>query len=101
MPNFNVFLRDNFRCVYCGRSSIEDGMVLHIDHVVPITSGGTGSPENVVTACADCNLRKSSKPLPDVIRARVQAEAFRRTTAMDEMTDSEILEAIEGRRKCA
>ena len=30
-----------------------------------------------------------------------RAEAFRRTTAMDEMTDSEILEAIEGRRKCA
>ncbi len=55
---FNLFLRDEFACQYCG--SKHD---LTFDHVVPRALGGVTSWENVVAACAPCNLRKGSKTL--------------------------------------
>ena len=55
---FNVFLRDEFRCQYCGKKG-----ELTFDHIVPRSSGGITSWENVVAACAPCNMRKGSKSL--------------------------------------
>jgi len=55
---FNLFLRDEFRCQYCGTRSD-----LTFDHVVPRAAGGTTTWENVVAACAPCNLRKGSRSL--------------------------------------
>lgn len=53
---FNVFLRDRFECVYCGSPSD-----LTFDHLVPKSKGGLTTWDNVVTACAPCNLKKSNK----------------------------------------
>ncbi len=53
---FNVFLRDRFSCQYCGTR--ED---LTFDHVIPRSKGGQTTWENVVAACAPCNLRKADK----------------------------------------
>lgn len=55
---FNLFLRDEFRCQYCG--SPHD---LTFDHVIPRVRGGVTSWENVVAACSPCNLRKGSRSL--------------------------------------
>ena len=55
---FNVFLRDEFRCQYCGKKD-----ELTFDHIVPRSSGGITSWGNVVAACAPCNMRKGSKSL--------------------------------------
>jgi len=60
---FDVFMRDGFRCRYCG-VSVDDGAILHADHVVPESKGGPTTFENLVTACIDCNLGKSNKDLP-------------------------------------
>lgn len=56
---FNVFLRDRFECQYC--SSNED---LTFDHVIPRSRGGRTTWENVVAACARCNLLKGGR-MPD------------------------------------
>ena len=53
---FNVFLRDRFACQYCGRP--ED---LTFDHVIPRSRGGRTTWDNVVTACAPCNLLKGGR----------------------------------------
>lgn len=53
-----MFKRDHFTCVYCGRSAPE--VVLHVDHVLPVSEGGTNDIGNLVTACADCNLGKGA-----------------------------------------
>ncbi len=55
-----VFVRDDWRCVYCG-SAAET-----IDHVVPRSKGGTHTWDNVVAACAPCNHRKSDRMLADL-----------------------------------
>lgn len=59
---FNVFLRDRFQCQYCG--SKDD---LTFDHVIPRSKGGQTTWENVVAACAPCNLRKANR-LPSEIK---------------------------------
>jgi 5-methylcytosine-specific restriction endonuclease McrA len=38
---------------------------LTLDHVVPRSRGGESSWENVVTACAPCNLRKGDRLLEE------------------------------------
>ncbi len=53
---FNVFLRDRFECQYCGADD-----ELTFDHVVPRSRGGVTCWENVVTACAPCNLTKGGR----------------------------------------
>lgn len=58
---FRVFLKDRFRCVYCGRSPATDLTVeLHADHIVAIANGGKTTLENLRTACQSCNLGKGS-----------------------------------------
>lgn len=55
---FNLFLRDEFCCQYCGATGD-----LTFDHVVPRAAGGRTSWENVVAACSRCNLAKGSRSL--------------------------------------
>ena len=55
---FNLFLRDEFCCQYCGKKGD-----LTFDHIVPRANGGITSWENVVAACSPCNMRKGSKSL--------------------------------------
>lgn len=60
---FEVFKRDKFSCQYCGKSSPD--VVLHIDHIKPVSLGGKNTITNLVTACQDCNLGKSNVLLDD------------------------------------
>ena len=53
---FNVFLRDRFTCQYCGAKHD-----LTFDHLVPRSRGGQTRWDNVVAACAPCNLRKGGE----------------------------------------
>jgi 5-methylcytosine-specific restriction endonuclease McrA len=51
-----IIKRDKSTCQYCGRSA--PGVPLHVDHVVALAQGGTNAPENLVTACEECNVGK-------------------------------------------
>lgn len=57
---WNVFQRDNFRCVYCGASR-GDGAILVVDHGDPFSKGGADDESNFVTACKPCNDGKKAK----------------------------------------
>ncbi len=52
-----VFLRDNYTCLYCGRETRQ----LTLDHVMPRYRGGAHTWENVVSACIACNHRKAGR----------------------------------------
>jgi len=61
---FNLFLRDEFCCQYCGgRFIVEE---LTFDHVIPRFRGGRTCWENVVSACAPCNLRKGHRLIKEI-----------------------------------
>jgi hypothetical protein len=57
---FRILQRDGFRCRYCGRPGSAPGVVLHVDHVVPLAVGGATDEGNLLTACEECNLGKGT-----------------------------------------
>lgn len=60
---FQVLQRDRFRCRYCGAHGSE--VELHIDHVKPLSAGGSNAITNLVTSCRACNLGKGATELPE------------------------------------
>lgn len=57
---YDILKRDNFRCQICG-SSAQDGVKLHVDHIVPVSKGGKTIRSNLRTLCDRCNMGKSDK----------------------------------------
>lgn len=57
---YEILKRDNYRCQICG-STAQDGVKLHIDHIIPVSKGGKTVPENLRVLCDRCNLGKSDK----------------------------------------
>ncbi len=48
-----VLRRDKHTCQYCGNTKH-----LTLDHVIPVSKGGTHTWDNIVAACEMCNNRK-------------------------------------------
>jgi hypothetical protein len=54
---------DGWTCVYCGsQGSSRPGKhyALSVDHIIPVSRGGTDSFSNLITACLFCNLKKAN-----------------------------------------
>jgi 5-methylcytosine-specific restriction endonuclease McrA len=47
-----------FRCVYC-KHSIK--LKFHVDHIMPLSKGGTNSAKNIQLLCQPCNQMKHAK----------------------------------------
>lgn len=62
---FEVFKRDEFTCLYCGRKSPD--VVLEVDHIVPVCEGGGDDVINLRTSCWECNRGKGGVPLAEVV----------------------------------
>ena len=56
-----VIQRAEDRCEYCGLSQAGQEALFHVDHVVPVTAGGTATLENLALACVSCSLRKGAR----------------------------------------
>lgn len=57
-------------------------MVLVVDHVTPVALGGTDLPDNLVTACSDCNSGKTSTPVDAPLVSNVAEDAMRWSKAL-------------------
>lgn len=65
VPTYDVTERDikrmlarhDFCCAYC-REPLAQGY--HIDHVMPVSAGGSNSVGNLAPACATCNVSKNN-----------------------------------------
>jgi 5-methylcytosine-specific restriction endonuclease McrA len=65
-------LEFDYRCAYCHKKT-----ELSVDHIIPLSRGGTNDISNIVPACLECNSHKGSRlswlpqhtsslPLPDI-----------------------------------
>lgn len=57
---YEVFVRDSYKCVVCGRDA-RDGVKLEVDHIHPVSKGGSNEKSNLQTLCFDCNHGKKDK----------------------------------------
>lgn len=94
-----IFRRDNHTCRYCGASAPD--VKITIDHVTPTALGGSDKPENLVTACADCNSGKAATPpgaplVQDVTNDTVRwAEAMKAAASLQAGKSAEVDEFVE------
>lgn len=59
---FEVMNRDKFKCALCGKSPSTDPKIkLEIDHITPISNGGSNDLINLRTLCNLCNNGKGNK----------------------------------------
>jgi len=97
---FEILRRDNFSCTYCGAKAPD--AELHVDHVLPTALGGSSEPNNLTTACQECNSGKGSKVPDGPMVAEVEAKNLRWRAAValaaQESTQRppEVTKAIEG-----
>lgn len=58
---FRILVRDGFRCKSCGASPlVQQGIELHVDHILPWSKGGETTDDNLETKCKQCNLGKGN-----------------------------------------
>ena len=65
---FEVFKRDKFKCQYCGDEA--PNVILEIDHVIPVSRGGTNDIFNLVTSCRDCNRENRIRSLTMMLSSK-------------------------------
>lgn len=80
-----ILRRDNSTCRNCGAKA--PAVVLVIDHVVPVTLGGSDEPSNLQTLCESCNSGKSATPPDAAIVAQVAKDADKWSKAMRAAAD--------------
>lgn len=72
LPAFKkaVFVRDDFTCKACGEryttinehgTVLPDLSMLEVDHIIPVSKGGSCGMDNLQTLCFKCNRHKSNK----------------------------------------
>lgn len=62
-----IFKRDNYRCVICGRGR-HNGYEIHADHIIPKDLGGKAEISNGQTLCSIHNLRKKITNKPKLVK---------------------------------
>jgi 5-methylcytosine-specific restriction endonuclease McrA len=50
-------------CPYCGKEIglVYDRLIMEIDHIIPLSRGGSNLKENLEPICCECNHRKNDK----------------------------------------
>lgn len=65
-----IYIRDNFICQHCKmdlRNITKDIKVrIELDHITPVSKGGSNHQSNLVTSCSRCNLLRGDKDLEEV-----------------------------------
>lgn len=74
-----LYLRDGLACVYCG-ARVENGVQLSLDHLRPVSKGGTNGASNLVTCCRHCNTIRGNVSLSVFLRRAFEIDATDATT---------------------
>jgi len=77
---YEVLRRDGYRCRYCGASAETEALT--VDHVIPVSLGGSDDPSNLCAACGPCNTGKSSSAPDTPLVDDVAEDALRWAAAM-------------------
>jgi len=58
---FKILDMQNNRCAFCSKKVARRAIDYHVDHIYPLSKGGSNGPENIQILCILCNLKKSNK----------------------------------------
>lgn len=81
---FEIFKRDSFTCQYCSNKSPE--VILEVDHIIPVSKGGTNDIDNLTTSCYNCNRGKGAIEL-DCVTEKTLEKSERIKIALNQYKD--------------
>ena len=59
---YSVLERAGFKCQCCGIKPLKNNdVILHIDHIIPYSLGGSDNIDNLQVLCNKCNISKRNK----------------------------------------
>lgn len=101
---FDVFKRDRFCCQYCGATP--PSVVLEVDHIHPVSEGGSNQQDNLITSCFDCNRGKSNTLLTElpssidakmavIVEKREQIKAFEKLLKSERKHEESAIDVVE------
>lgn len=65
-----IYIRDNFICMHCKRDlrtiTPGDGLRIELDHVIPVSKGGSNQANNLITSCSACNQERGNKDIEEI-----------------------------------
>jgi 5-methylcytosine-specific restriction endonuclease McrA len=56
-----IWAEAGYRCEYCRTSARLVGMPLVIDHIIPVSAGGSNQRDNLAASCYRCNEFKGAR----------------------------------------
>lgn len=59
-----VLIRDKSTCLLCGRKA--PMVIIEVDHIIPVSRGGTNDMTNLQSLCKLCNVGKSHMIVSDM-----------------------------------
>lgn len=66
-----LFDEQNGCCFYCGELLYASfDKVIHTEHKIPVSRGGTGYISNIALSCSRCNFEKGTKTHDEFLQAR-------------------------------
>lgn len=63
----DLYLKQNGKCACCG---VDLNNKFHIDHIIPLSRGGSNFPENIQLLTPPCNQAKSFKTMEEFLNER-------------------------------
>jgi hypothetical protein len=96
---FDIFNRDSFTCRYCGKTP--PNVLLVVDHIIPISKGGTNDSDNLATSCEQCNQGKSATLVKHESAPENIALAIAQSRMEEERNAMASIAAIAARKKLA
>lgn len=64
-----IMRRQKYRCAECG-ASVRKTTERHVDHIMPLSRGGSNGKQNLQVLCPPCNLKKAAKHPIDFAQER-------------------------------
>ncbi|NEO02955.1 MAG: HNH endonuclease, partial [Moorea sp. SIO3I7] len=76
-------------CTYCGKQNVP----LQVEHIHPISKGGSNRVSNLCLACEKCNQRKGNKPIEEFLKKKPSLLQKIKTKTKQPLTDAAAVNA--------
>jgi len=88
----SVYIRDRGICFYCNKEIKED-IDVEIDHIIPLSRGGSDNYSNLILSCRKCNQKKLDKTSMEFCGKNIEGRKYHMEQALKELKADQELQS--------